>query len=324
MSARLDVTREEAEAHIGQIDHFLALGHPVETKPGDRTAKSAIRLAADLLGINRVTFAYRIGKPDAPGAYFREFHLRPDWSIAAARGEFCARPAMAGYAVKAVATQRDAEGNLEREWVQQTRAPGPVEAVPDGHVVKGVSILQDGQGRTLAKWVKTREGSDPIDVVETIKAALDWAKRHEPVRSGLASTPYPWWRDGLNVEWSSGEREHTPTLAELARTLLLAERHRSLGGTAKETANGTLAALWAIVLTGQRAGALTGTLRATTRDWPERPGWKVWTWTREEMKGGRKPRPHAIPVPPEALEVLARFPVDAESPFLFPSRVAGK
>lgn len=171
---------------------------------------------------------------------------------------------------------------------------------------------------------RERTPSAAADTVETIKAALDWAKRHEPVRSGLASTPYPWWRDGLNVEWSSGEREHTPTLAELARTLLLAERHRSLGGTAKETSNGTLAALWAVVLTGQRAGALTGTLRATTRDWPERPGWQVWTWTREEMKGGRKPRPHAIPVPPEALEVLARFPVDAESLFLFPSRVAGK
>ncbi|MGX9981997.1 metallophosphoesterase family protein [Methylobacterium fujisawaense] len=172
MAGQLDVSREEAERHVGLVDHFLALGHPVETKHGDRTTKSAVRMAADLLGLNRVSFAYRIGKPDAPGAYFRAFQIAPDWSIPAVRGEFCTRPAMAGFAIKAVATQRDAEGNLEREWVQQTRAPGPVEAVPDGHVVKGVSILQDGQGRILAKWVKTREGADPLDLVETIKAAF--------------------------------------------------------------------------------------------------------------------------------------------------------
>ncbi|CAO4181052.1 Integrase DNA-binding domain-containing protein [Methylorubrum populi] len=169
-----------------------------------------------------------------------------------------------------------------------------------------------------------RTASAAADTVEAVKAALDWAKRHEPVRSGLARVPYPWWRDGLAVDWSSQAREHTPTLAELARTLLLAERHRSLGGTAKETADGTLAALWAVVLTAQRAGALTGTRRATVRDWPERPGWQVWTWTAAEMKGGKAPRPHAIPVPPEAVAALARFPVDRESPFLFPSRVAGK
>jgi len=171
---------------------------------------------------------------------------------------------------------------------------------------------------------RDRTPSAAADTMEAVKAALDWAKHNEPIRSGLARIPYPWWREGLNVDWTCQAREHTPTLAELAKTLLLAERHRSLGGTAKETSNGTLAALWAVVLTGQRAGALTGTRRATVRDWPERPGWQVWTWTAAEMKGGKSPRPHAIPVPPEALAALGRFPVDRASPFLFPSRVAGK
>ncbi|WP_342164027.1 hypothetical protein [Methylobacterium sp. SD21] len=186
------------------------------------------------------------------------------------------------------------------------------------------AVTQEDLLKVRNRVAAERTMSAAADTIEAVKAAMDWAKRSEPVISGLGKVPYPWWRDGLHVDWSSSEREHTPTLPELARTLVLAERHRSLGGTAKETSNGTLAALWAVVLTGQRAGALTGTLRATTRDWPERPGWKIWTWTREEMKGGRRPRPQAIPVPPEALAVLARFPVDPDSPYLFPSIVAGK
>ena len=186
------------------------------------------------------------------------------------------------------------------------------------------AVTQEDLLKIRNRLAQERTPSAAKDTMEAIKAALDWAKRSEPVLSGLTSTPYPWWRDGLHVEWASTPREHTPTLEELARTLLIAERHRSLGGTAKETSNGALAALWAIVLTGQRAGALTGTRRATTRAWPERPGWQIWTWTEKEMKGGKASRPHAIPVPPEALAVLARFPIDRTSPFLFPSRVEGK
>ncbi|WP_375463013.1 integrase arm-type DNA-binding domain-containing protein [uncultured Methylobacterium sp.] len=175
-----------------------------------------------------------------------------------------------------------------------------------------------------------RTPSAAADTMEAVRAALDWAKRDQPILSGLARTPYPWWRDGLHVDWSSTPREHTPTVAELVRTLIIAERHRSLGGTAKETSEGMLAALWGIVLTGQRASALTATKRATVRAWPERPGWQIWTWTAAEMKGPKSAkskkaaRPHAVPIPPEALAVLARFKTDPESPFLFPSRVSGK
>ncbi|WP_082507823.1 integrase family protein [Methylobacterium sp. Leaf113] len=175
-----------------------------------------------------------------------------------------------------------------------------------------------------------RTPSAAADTMEAVRAALDWAKRDQPILSGLARIPYPWWRDGLHVDWSSTPREHTPTVSELVRTLIIAERHRSLGGTAKETSDGMLAALWAVVFTGQRAGALTGTKKATVRSWPERPGWQIWTWTAAEMKGPKSAkskkaaRPHAVPIPPQALAVLARFKTDPESPYLFPSRVAGK
>lgn len=183
------------------------------------------------------------------------------------------------------------------------------------------------------RLAKKRAPSAVAESIEAVKAGLDWAKRSEPVISGLAAAAYPWWREGVHVDYQSDVREHTPSIEELARTLVLAEHYRSLGGTAKETDDATVAALWAVVLTGQRVAALVGTKRGTTRDWPDRPGWKLWTWTAQEMKrpgGGakgsrqRKPKPHGIPVPPAAVAALARFEVDPHSRFLFPGRVPGK
>lgn len=169
-----------------------------------------------------------------------------------------------------------------------------------------------------------RTQSAAADTVEAVKAALDWAWEHHGPRAGLAGVDFPWWRTRLNVEWASTPREHTPSLEELARTLLLAERHKALGGTGKETGDTVLAALWATVLTGQRVGSLCGTLRATTRPWPERPGWEIWTWTATEMKGGGGLKaPHGVPVPPRALQALSWFDLDRSSPYLFPSQDPG-
>ncbi|CAA2155418.1 hypothetical protein MBRA_01062 [Methylobacterium brachiatum] len=188
-------------------------------------------------------------------------------------------------------------------------------------------VTQEDLLKLRARILKARPASAAADTVEAIKAAMDWAKAQEPILSGLDSAAYPWWREGVQVEYQSGTRDHTPTLDELARTLVIAEHHRALGGTAKRTDDSTLAALWAIVLTAQRLSALVGTRRTTTRDWDERPGWRVWTWTAVEMKGpggaGKKkakPKPHGLPIPPAALAALARFGVDRSSTFLFPGR----
>ncbi len=188
-------------------------------------------------------------------------------------------------------------------------------------------VTQEDLLKLRARILKDRPASAAADTVEAIKAAMDWAKAQEPILSGLDSAAFPWWREGVQVEYQSGTREHTPTLDELARTLVVAEHYRALGGTAKRTDDATLAALWAIVLTGQRVSALVGTRRTTTREWDERPGWKIWTWTAVEMKGpggaGKKkakPKPHGLPIPPAALTALARFGVDRSSTFLFPGR----
>lgn len=168
--------------------------------------------------------------------------------------------------------------------------------------------------------------SAAADSVEAMKAALDWALGEYAHLAGLEKLEYPWWRVKVKVKYKPDTREHTPRLDELVRTLIVAERYRALGGTAKETSDAVLGALWATVLTGQRVGALTGTRRAAVIPWEDGPaGWMVWTWTGAEMKkAGGQPRPHAIPMPPEALAAISRFDTDPTSPFLFPSTVPGQ
>lgn len=166
-------TREEAQRDVDRVTHFLALGYPVVSPSGNTALRSAVRMAADSLGVNRITLAHRIGRPDAPGSHFNRHGLAPNWTIPAERGELGTKPVLPGFAIRSTTTQADAGGTVERTWVTQskaaTAAPTPI---PAGHVVKGISKLTDGEGRTLVEWIKTREGSDPLDVVAAIKAAF--------------------------------------------------------------------------------------------------------------------------------------------------------
>lgn len=178
--------------------------------------------------------------------------------------------------------------------------------------------------RLRDRVVSARTVSAAARVVGQCREAFDWAYRFHQARSGLESVRAPFWRE-WHIEYRPGMREHIPTVEELARTLVVAELHRDLGSTGRRTENGMMAALWAVVLTGQRTGALGRTRRAGIIEMPDRPDWQVWTWTGLEMKGGRKAsRPHALPVPPEALAAIARFGGDPDSKWIFPSRFDGK
>ncbi len=179
MTGRTTVTRAEAERDVERVTHFLALGHPVKGKPGNRRGASATRLAGDSLGIDRATFRERIGTPAVPGSHFRNFSLAPDWSIAARRGELGTAPVLAGFSIKEATRRLGKGGQLVGETIKQARAPGPRFTVPEGMDLRSISALTDGAGNLLLKWDKIDKAKpDPMVIVEAIKAAfLDYPGR---------------------------------------------------------------------------------------------------------------------------------------------------
>ncbi|ACB27149.1 integrase arm-type DNA-binding domain-containing protein [Methylobacterium radiotolerans] len=164
-------------------------------------------------------------------------------------------------------------------------------------------------------------------VINQFKKCMTWGWKEQPLRCRLVRMKHPWW-DRLTVDYVSGKRDHVPTVEELARTLAVAERHRSLGQTEHATGAGLLGALWAVVLTAQRTGALVPTEVAACvpRFSNELPGWTAVGWPGSVMKSKL---PHGLPIPPEAWAVVERyrqedaFDRETPSPWVFPSRRGG-
>ncbi|WP_229186737.1 tyrosine-type recombinase/integrase [Bradyrhizobium oropedii] len=160
------------------------------------------------------------------------------------------------------------------------------------------------------------------------KEMLTWAWKNKATASGLDKLLYKWW-DRWSYEYKAKKRTRTPTIEEIARTLVVAERFRHLADGEHETYPGTLGALWAVALTGQRTGALmqlrTDRLFRADKAYRKLKAWKIANWTTEEMKGGRDGgRPHSLPLPPEALRILNQYHKEAggDSPWMFPARRA--
>lgn len=195
----------------------------------------------------------------------------------------------------------------------------PIEDTPLASLdIADLTALRDrvAESRTVSAAART---------VAQGKEALSWAWTYHPARSGLEDVQHPWWKERWAIAYQPGIREHTPTTTELVRTLLVAERHLALGSTTQQTGPGMLSALWAVVLTAQRTGALATTRRNAIKPWDGHPGWQVWTWTGRQMKGGKNGgRPHAIPIPPAAVAAIARCGAPTDSEWLFPSRAAGR
>lgn len=150
---------------------------------------------------------------------------------------------------------------------------------------------------------------------QQLKEALSWAWRHQARRSGLGSTQYEWWKR-LTLEYTPNIRTHTPTIDELARTLAIIDAFGLARGRA--AAPGTLPALWAVVLTGQRTGPLVATQTDYVLPHAKREGWRIVSWPRAIMKSNRQREiPHALPVPAEAWEKIGSA---ATGDFVFPGR----
>lgn len=109
--------------------------------------------AAAAVGVNKDTIRQRIHK-------------------AAERGLMGTKPILPGFRIKEASRQLDADGNLEREWIRQSKDHGEPFSVPDGHVVKGISALTDEDGRLIQQWVKTKTDDTTADLVTALKEAF--------------------------------------------------------------------------------------------------------------------------------------------------------
>jgi integrase len=182
-----------------------------------------------------------------------------------------------------------------------------------------IADLEQVRDRILSKHARSTTNR----AVRQGREMLSWAWSYNAAKSGLDQCEYEWWTR-WKIKYKSNVRTHKPTIEELARTMVLADRYRKLADDEHETYPGTVCALWAAVLTVQRTGSLL-TLRHDRLFPPppgsgKLPGWKVANWTGDEMKGGRDgPRPHSLPVPPELLKALDRFQKERPrpSPWMF-------
>jgi integrase len=159
---------------------------------------------------------------------------------------------------------------------------------------------------------------------------LSWAWKYHATAAGLEEVQAEWWTR-WSFEYKTKKRTHAPTIEEIARTIVIAENFRNLADGEHGTYPGTIGALWGVALTAQRTGGFLQLKRDRLFDPPKTErklkGWRVANWTEEEMKGGRDGgRPHSLPLPPEALDILNKYHVESggKSDWMFTGRDPGK
>jgi len=162
--------------------------------------------------------------------------------------------------------------------------------------------------------------------IEMARCMLEWAYEEHASDTGLANLQFVFWE-----RWKIGRkavvRDHAPTIAELARTLVLVEHLHSLSDAPCKLGSvdaSLVRALWGAILTGQRIGQLlaTPTGRFTTSD--DLPhGWQLLHWKPGEVKSIEGlALPHALPIPLAAMSILDRWSPSskaADSGWMFPS-----
>ena len=97
---------------------------------------------------------------------------------AAELGMLGTNPVLPGYAIKSTSVQQGPDGEVQKQWIRQSKEPGPEFSLPDGHVIKGVSALTDSGGRVIQQWVKTKFDEAIVDIKQSLTETFKAYKGH--------------------------------------------------------------------------------------------------------------------------------------------------
>ena len=77
----LTVNELAALQEIAQVENALLDGHPATTIIGSHQRKSALRVAAERMGVNTQSLRSRIGTSEIPGSIWTNYHFTVDWTV---------------------------------------------------------------------------------------------------------------------------------------------------------------------------------------------------------------------------------------------------
>jgi hypothetical protein len=173
--------------------------------------------------------------------------------------------------------------------------------IPVVSITRGdIEEVRDEVRRTVGK---TPAGA--MKVVTYFRAVMTWCAQNNSSKSGLVGDA--WWNMVI-APYEIPPSERRPEIEAIVSTLILAEQYldKPLPGRAQRTAGvgyATLAGLWWLVLTCQRANAGMSLLGHDVVD-DKVEGWKLAAWSKNVMKAGRA---HVLPIPLEAWEMVDHF-----------------
>ncbi|CAN7263269.1 hypothetical protein LJR098_001111 [Rhizobium sp. LjRoot98] len=149
--------------------------------------------------------------------------------------------------------------------------------------------------------------SAALKAVTYSRAVLDYCTRTYSKKTGL-DQGRPWWRM-VSAQWEITPRDREPSIEDIVKSVILAEEYldKPLPGRIQGvngTNAGTLAGLWWLILTCQRADAGLSLLAHDVVQDPEDGNFVLVAWAADVMKAGMA---HALPVPKRAWAMVDHF-----------------
>lgn len=173
---------------------------------------------------------------------------------------------------------------------------------------KPAVFITRGDIEGVRDYVKKHIGTSPaIKVVTYTRAVLGYCAKNHAGQSGLEKVD-PWWQF-LHAPFKLKPRERRPDVENVVKTLLIAEEYltKPLPGRAIQTAGvspGTLAGLWWLVLTCQRATAGMSLLAHDVVSDTQSDEFVIAAWAEDVMKAGQA---HVLPIPIRAWQHINLF-----------------